>query len=203
MNMTMKSLFLIALAGTIFLTGCDTVPNIKRDSIPLSEVSLFVSNHGYIVTSVPIAVVNYFEKNHAIIMITNAGFHDVIQTSTTLTIPAKTYMHLDHNAQPDYVMVYQRSVSALVINSEYMGKFRWSGTMQEIEIPEYAIGDENFDPSLADVPERVKMAVKERAAQLGANLVVLEIGGGGYQWILEDGKLQPSYLLDVMTYFKP
>jgi hypothetical protein len=56
---------------------------------------------------------------------------------------------------------------------------------------------------LADVPERVKLAVRERAAKMGANLVVMEIGGGGYQWVLEGGRLQPSYLLDCRIYVKP
>jgi tetratricopeptide (TPR) repeat protein len=92
-------------------------------------------------------------------------------------------------------------ISALIENSQYIGQVHWSGTISELNIPESAYS-EGISRPLAFLPTRVQTAIKERAAEMGANLVIVEIGGGDYQWVMEDGKFQPKFLLWGKAYWK-
>jgi hypothetical protein len=157
----MKIFSLIALVISVFLTGCDSVPDVKRNPIPASEVLFVQDNNGMIQTNV---VVNDIDS--------------------TMRMP-----------------VYLYRTSVLIKECQYLGKVQWSGTMPEMDIPEDAstagIG------ALSFVPDRVQEVFKERAGKIGANVVIVEVAGFDYRWVMENGKYQPKFLLWGKTYFKP
>jgi len=76
------------------------------------------------------------------------------------------------------------------------------GTMQELN-SEYEIGDMNFESVIGRSAGKGESGGQRTRRQDGRKSCCLEIGGGGYHWILEDGSAGLPYLLYGKAYFKP
>jgi len=99
-------------------------------------------------------------------------------------------------------MFTDEPVKSFIGNAQYVGRIHWSGTVPELNIPESSINTV-FGGPLPELPDRVIEVIKERGGKLGANLIILEAAGAkyDYRWIMEDGKLQPEFLLWGKAYF--
>jgi hypothetical protein len=89
-------------------------------------------------------------------------------------------------------------VRSVTKNCQYVGQVRWSGFMPEYDIPEAAV----LQPILSDIPDRVKIELREKAGAMGANLVLYD-GWYWQRWEMHDQKFQPYFTIGAKAYFFP
>ncbi|HXE42820.1 MAG TPA: hypothetical protein VN516_07325 [Candidatus Baltobacteraceae bacterium] len=156
-------LFLVIIFAVLFSFGCATT--IKRPPIDSALVQFYETKGKWVL----------FPKEEQMYNFKTHQLRPIIVAKTT-NVPMGLYLK----------------------NSQPVGKVIWSGIIPEIDVPESA-SDQNLAErdkqlgDLQDLPDRVKNEMKERAGQLGGNLVFVNRWGYTYRWVVEGGRYQPNY----------
>jgi len=169
-----KIFFLTLFLITLFLAGCTTVPIVKLDPIPASEVHLYETKGKFILITEDSAPDRDLE--------TGRWMRFVVAKTTTVPIDS-----LIKNSQYIGKITWSGTLPEIYVPESASGESLGERDAQFSEIQ--------------DLPERMKNEMKAHAGQIGGNLLFVERWSYNYQWIVENGNFKPKYLFWGKVYF--